>query len=181
MSVGDNIQRLRKERKLTQASLAKKANISEISIRKYESGDRAPKIETLIKIAEALDCEVSDIDENIIVHRQTIRLGPSPEDIERYKKNAEAEKLNQKKALGENISEDEQKKIDDYIEYKKKWTALLPERIKERRNKIDKIGENILLADYRKLNTNGKSEARKRISELTEIPRYIKSDEPPQD
>ncbi len=41
--------------------------------------------------------------------------------------------------------------------------------------------EKTLLADYRKLNEIGKSEAIKRISELTEIPRYIKSDEPPQD
>ena len=55
MSVGDNIQKLRKERKLTQADLAKKANLSEISIRKYESGDRYPKLETLRNIATALN------------------------------------------------------------------------------------------------------------------------------
>lgn len=44
-----------------------------------------------------------------------------------------------------------------------------------------KQGEELLLNDYRKLNKIGQSEARKRVSELTEIPRYTKPDEPPQD
>ncbi len=37
-----------------------------------------------------------------------------------------------------------------------------------------------MLSDYRKLNTIGKEEARKRVNELTEIPRYTKPDKPPQ-
>lgn len=41
--------------------------------------------------------------------------------------------------------------------------------------------ERNLLADYRKLNKIGQSEARKRVSELTEIPRYTKPDESPKD
>ena len=40
------------------------------------------------------------------------------------------------------------------------------------------FGEKLLLNDYRKLNDIGQSEARKRVSELTEIPRYTKPDEP---
>lgn len=42
-------------------------------------------------------------------------------------------------------------------------------------------GEKTLLADYRGLNEIGQLEARKRVSELTELPRYTKSDDPPQD
>lgn len=45
---------------------------------------------------------------------------------------------------------------------------------------FDNLGEKILLNDYRILNEIGQSEARKRIAELTEIPRYTKPDEPPQ-
>lgn len=41
--------------------------------------------------------------------------------------------------------------------------------------------ENALTADYMKLNKLGKEEARKRVNELTEIPRYTKPDEPPQE
>lgn len=55
MAENGNIQRIRKEKGLTQAELAKKAGLSEISIRKYENGDRKPKIETLQRIASALD------------------------------------------------------------------------------------------------------------------------------
>ncbi len=41
--------------------------------------------------------------------------------------------------------------------------------------------ERNLLADYRKLNKIGQSEARKRVSELTEIPRYTAPTTPPQE
>lgn len=61
MSVGDNIQKIRKERKITQADLAKKANLSEISIRKYENGSRYPKLESIRRISAALDVPVSSL------------------------------------------------------------------------------------------------------------------------
>ena len=55
----------------------------------------------------------------------------------------------------------------------------------EELNKIlkqhQKQREELLLNDYRKLNEIGQLEARKRVSELTEIPRYTKPDDPPQD
>jgi repressor LexA len=54
----NKIQQLRKERRMSQAELARKAGISEISIRKYENGDRKPKIETLQRIANALDVDL---------------------------------------------------------------------------------------------------------------------------
>lgn len=57
----NKIQQLRKEKGFSQSELAKKAGISEISIRKYESGDRKPKIETLRKIAAAMDVSVSEL------------------------------------------------------------------------------------------------------------------------
>lgn len=42
-------------------------------------------------------------------------------------------------------------------------------------------GEEFLLSDYRKLNEKGQAEARKRVNELTEVPRYTKPDTPPQE
>lgn len=41
-------------------------------IRQYELGYRKPKFETLEKIAKALDCEVSDIDERVVNGHLTI-------------------------------------------------------------------------------------------------------------
>ena len=76
------------------------------------------------------------------------------------------------------------KKISDYGKRIKEDMKNLPklrESIKNFSSAIDEIGENILLNDYRELNAEGQGEARKRISELTEIPRYTKPDEPPQE
>lgn len=55
MTVGEKIKQYRKLRKLTQKALAEKSGISEISIRKYEAGERIPKQDQLRKMAEALE------------------------------------------------------------------------------------------------------------------------------
>lgn len=181
MNIGQKIKYSRKKAGLTQKELGESLGVSAAMIAQYESGKRNPKIETLIKIAEALDCEVSDIDENIIVHRHTVKFEPTPEDIERYKKNAEAEELIQKKASGQNITEDEQKKIDDYIERKKEVLPRLRESLEKFSDVVDKWGEDILINRYKRLNNDGKREAVKRVEELTELPRYTKPDTPPQE
>lgn len=121
MSLGDNIQRLRKEKNLTQAELAKKTNLSEISIRKYESGDRNPKLDATRRIAAALGVYMNELDP----------------DWSKY-----------------SIAE-----YSDILEHG------LP---------LDELG---MLQDYRILNDSGKVEARKRVNELTEIPKYQKKDE----
>jgi transcriptional regulator with XRE-family HTH domain len=51
-----NLPRLRKEKGLTQEGLARKADISYHTLIKLESGSiENPKIETVIKLAEALE------------------------------------------------------------------------------------------------------------------------------
>jgi len=59
--VGMKIEYYRKEKNISRAALSEKSGISEISIRKYESGERNPKIETLNKIAIALGVPLSDL------------------------------------------------------------------------------------------------------------------------
>jgi len=54
MTNGEKIKFYREKLGLSIAELAKKCNISEISIRKYESNERNPKVETLIKLARVL-------------------------------------------------------------------------------------------------------------------------------
>lgn len=61
MTTGNKIKNIRKEKNITQAKLAKIAGISEISIRKYEAGERFPKLDTVRKIAVALDVTMSDL------------------------------------------------------------------------------------------------------------------------
>lgn len=55
MNIGEKIQFYRKANKLTQKQLSELSGISEISIRKYEAGDRFPKNEQLQKIASVLE------------------------------------------------------------------------------------------------------------------------------
>jgi transcriptional regulator with XRE-family HTH domain len=55
MSLGQNIKRFRKEKKLTQAKLGEAIGKKEITIRKYESDNIAPSIELIEKIAKELD------------------------------------------------------------------------------------------------------------------------------
>lgn len=73
-------------------------------------------------------------------------------------------------------------KGDDPLSYENSHSFASSEeelnRVIEQRQKQ---GEELLVNDYRKLNEIGQSEARKRVSELTEIPRYIKPDDPPQE
>ena len=49
----------RKERGLSQAELAKLVGTTQSAIARLESGGRPPRIDTLLKIAEALDCELA--------------------------------------------------------------------------------------------------------------------------
>ena len=58
----NKIKEYRKKAGLSQAELAQKVGISEISIRKYESGERRPKLETLISIAKVLDVDVNEFE-----------------------------------------------------------------------------------------------------------------------
>lgn len=88
---------------------------------------------------------------------------------------------NSKKALGEIISEGDQEKIDDYIEHKSKVLPRFRESLEKFSDVVDAWGENVLIDRYRRLNSDGKNEAIKRIDELTEIPRYINPDTPPQE
>lgn len=55
MTIGENIRKFRKERKLTQKQLGDRCGIDEANIRKYENGKQNPKLETIQKIAEALN------------------------------------------------------------------------------------------------------------------------------
>lgn len=69
LNIGEKIKTHRKIKCLSQKQLSELTGISEISIRKYEAGDRKPKIEQLMKIANALDIEEStffDIPQNDI-------------------------------------------------------------------------------------------------------------------
>lgn len=173
--IGKNIKKIRKEKGVSQKQLAERLGTSPQNLAQYENGKRTPKIDTLRKIAAALECKVSDIDESIIVI-PIPKFKPTSEDIEQAKQNTKARRLADKLASGEDITAEEHQLIADYIEREKEGLPRLRESVKNFSNVIDKWGEHILVTKYRELNNNGKKEAVKRIDELTEIPRYTAPD-----
>lgn len=61
MTIGQNIQMLRKEAGLTQKELAEKIVVAPITIQQYERDVREPSFETIEKIATALGVERIDV------------------------------------------------------------------------------------------------------------------------
>lgn len=60
-NISDNIRNLRKKKSLTQERLAELANINTTYLGKIERGESSPTIDTLAKIAKALDMSLLDL------------------------------------------------------------------------------------------------------------------------
>lgn len=60
-NIGQRIQSLRGERKITQAQLAEKIGVSTEAVSNIERGVNYPSFDTLIKIADTLDCRLTDL------------------------------------------------------------------------------------------------------------------------
>ena len=59
--IGEKIKKYRKEKGLTQKKLGELCGINEANIRKYELGKANPKIETIEKIANALETTADEL------------------------------------------------------------------------------------------------------------------------
>jgi ribosome-binding protein aMBF1 (putative translation factor) len=56
--IADRVAERRKELGLSQAELAHAVSTTQSAIARLESGGRPPRIDTLLRIAEALDCDL---------------------------------------------------------------------------------------------------------------------------
>lgn len=150
-TIGDNIKRIRKEKGLTQEQLGNLCNpkMAGSAIRRYENGGANPKIETIQKIAKALEVSESDLTEKI----KLINLFAGTGGIEQALEALTTMTENSNQAMSESMNE---------------AINAMSAMAKD---------EKELLSDYRNLNSYGKEEARKRVNELTEIPKYQKKDE----
>ena len=70
---GDMIRKYRTEKGLTQKKLGELCGIADSNIREYESGNQNPKIETLQKIADALDIPVNRLLAGKIISRDELK------------------------------------------------------------------------------------------------------------
>jgi transcriptional regulator with XRE-family HTH domain len=66
--IGANIASYRKRLQLTQAGLAEKLNYSDKAVSKWERGDSAPDVQTLVQLAELFEITVNDllVDPNVL-------------------------------------------------------------------------------------------------------------------
>jgi len=59
--IGNNIKKIREEKRMTQKVLADKTNLTKRTILNYEAGDRQPKYSTLEDIAKALEVSMTEM------------------------------------------------------------------------------------------------------------------------
>lgn len=64
MAIGERIKRIRNFRKLTQGELGAAVDLSDVRIRQYELGNRTPKEDTVMKLANALNCNYKNLTES---------------------------------------------------------------------------------------------------------------------
>ncbi len=145
-SIGNRIRIRRKELGLTQQQLADKLNISLMTVRRFETNARQPKLEMIDKIAVALEIEplklVYDLDNDPLLEAKKILNG---NDIK--------EKSLENSTIDKEFTTEEAKR------------ALIKSA----------IGDDILHKYYR-LNSRGKEKANDYITDLTKIDEYTTPD-----
>lgn len=148
MSTANKIKTLREELKITQAELARLSGLSEISIRKYEKGERNPKFETLVKIAVALNVSVN----SLLEHETGAPFPITPGMV----------------LLGADDDGNGGMLVDP-IEFQKVFNGIVqkvcPNRVSN------------LIEEFYKLSPNGQDLAIKQVKLLTKIPEYQKKED----
>lgn len=137
MNMGKQIQKYRKEKRLTQRELAEKCGVATGTIQQYELGKRQPRLEQLRVISNALGIALYQLTDGDYSNF-------SPEELQNDFLNTAIQ-------------------LDDFHE------MIVAKALEE---------ENALLTNFRILNEKGRKEAKKRVSELTEIKRYTETEEP---
>ncbi|MCH3963006.1 MAG: helix-turn-helix domain-containing protein [Clostridium sp.] len=61
MDIGTKIKKIRESKNLTQKQLAEKIGVTPVTITRYENNNRKPSIETLNKMAKALNVTINDL------------------------------------------------------------------------------------------------------------------------
>lgn len=200
MTTGEYIKKIRLEKGLSQKELGEKLGVSQQMIGQWETGKTNPKLETIHKIADALNVPLFEL----MGFDGSIRVNLNPE---RERLNEEVQKIIVKQASGEEITEEEFQKVSDYIERTRESYDKLSKDVKNLTKVLGKylnettqisneycqiLKEKILtLTDimpampdfYENLNDTGRQKAVDYISDLSNIPEYRKEvkDEPPQE
>lgn len=155
MTLGERIQKYRKESGLTQRQLSELIGKTFSSVQKYELGLAEPPLNVLQKIADALGVPVSSLlyDGTIHLNLDNVKNPEdmTPEELKEYMSNMPKAFEELKKAMS--------KTADTILDY-------------------HADGDVLLLQYYNKLNHKGRKEAIKRTAELSRQEEYTTPDEP---
>lgn len=149
MNFGDKLKEERKKKGISQKELGQKLGVSQAMIAQYEKGDRTPKIETIKKIAKALEVEA------------IVLMGYC---------NSIIIDVFSGGAVSSNISIDE---ILEELGLTENDLDVLKKSIKSNQEGTEKE----LLINYRKLNNKGQEKAVEQVEMLTKIDEYTKKDD----
>lgn len=97
MTTGQLIKAARKKKKMTQAELAEKLNISYVGVSQWENGIRNPKYDTIRKIADALGVDWSELVPS--EDRVRMLIDATIENIDEIANNGGMTKVSERKAL----------------------------------------------------------------------------------
>ena len=86
MPTGTKIKEIRKQKGLTQKQLGDLCGIADSNIRKYENGKQNPKIETLQKIADALETPITEFTDMPLIDNMTLGQYVQTKDFKMYRK-----------------------------------------------------------------------------------------------
>ena len=90
---GDIIRKYRTEKGLTQKRLGELCGIADSAIRRYEAGNANPKIETLQKIADALEIPVTRLSSKILISNEELELELSKYGLENLVPESKEERI----------------------------------------------------------------------------------------
>lgn len=176
MSMGEQIRAMRQIRGLTQKELGQKLGLSFQSVAQWENGLRCPKIETLKRIADALEMPVGAFlpsmgigesagsrikmareRQNMTQKELAEKMGTTPQNISQYERGIRNPKLETRERLAKVLS------VDAH------WLE-----VGEYEDKSLSGEEQQLLRYFRIMSLEGQRVALERMDELSQHPRYKK-------
>ncbi|MGN0348584.1 MAG: helix-turn-helix domain-containing protein [Roseburia sp.] len=166
MTVGENIKRIRKEKGLTQKKLGELCGINEVQIRRYELGGKNsnPKIETLKRIADALDTPLILFVEDDLLDAATWMDGDSEEELIDNKINE--------------IMNNSEMSLEEKKAKAKELMTQLEIMSNYHLDNANRAYEFMLNKLIRQLNHTGKDKALEHVEMLTKIPEYRQDTNP---
>ena len=167
MTTGQRIQQARKKAGLSQKQLGEKLGLSASMIGQWENDLRNPKIETLFRIADALNVDIGDLYDFSIQAERDRTLA----EINQIKTELHTAQGQEREELESTLAILEESYEDVTI-------AIALQNLSKDTPKCQKTNREKIVDAFDMLNSDGQERAVERVEELTEIPRYRRHDSP---